>query len=57
MAEAAEALRISVSSLQHLTAARRIGFFRLGKRVYSTPEDLEAFLASRRVEPVQAPEA
>lgn len=49
--QAAAWLKMSKSSLHHLTAARRIAFVRLGKRVYFSPADLEAYVASQRVEP------
>jgi excisionase family DNA binding protein len=50
--EAARVVRVSVSSLQHLAAGRRIGFLRLGRRAYFTRGDLERYLWSRRVEAV-----
>ncbi len=52
--QAAARLRISKSLLHHLTAARRICFVRLGRRVYFSFEDLEVYSSSRRVEPVAA---
>lgn len=51
--ETAKMLRISLSSLDHLSAAREIGFARLGRRCYYTPSGIEKFLESRRVEPVE----
>jgi excisionase family DNA binding protein len=52
--EAARTVKISKSKLQHLIAAREIPFFRLGRRVYLHPHDLEVYVASRRVEPFKA---
>jgi len=49
--EAAKELRMSVSSVHHLTSKREIGFCRLGRRCYLSPADLETYIASRRVEP------
>jgi hypothetical protein len=49
--ETAKILRIAVSTLDHLSAARKIGFTRLGRRCYYSPEDIEQFVESRRVEP------
>lgn len=49
--QAAEKLRISRSTLQHLTAERGIGFYRLGRRIFFTEADLAGYLQTRRVEP------
>ena len=54
VAQAAAALRISTSTLQHAMSRREIGFARLGRRAYFAPSDIEAYLQSRRVEPVAA---
>lgn len=55
--EAAAELHISVSSLQHLTARKCIGFYRLGRRVYLSPTDVQAYRESRRVEPTKSTQA
>ncbi len=52
--EAARELRISTSTIHHLTAQRRIGFLRLGRRIYLSPADIDTYIASRRVEPEAA---
>jgi len=52
--ETAAQLRMSVSHLQHEAAARRIGFIKLGKRSYFSEADIQRYLESRRVEPVEA---
>jgi hypothetical protein len=49
--EAAQILHVSISTLDHDTAARRIGHLKLGKRCYYTQADLEGYMQSRRVEP------
>ena len=50
--EAAKELRVSLSLLDHLTAGRKIGFLRLGHRIYFTEADLEGYLATRRSEAI-----
>ncbi len=52
--EAAKELRISVSSIHHLTAQRKIGFVRLGRRIYLSHKDIETYIESRRVLPAKA---
>ncbi len=49
--EAAAALKISRRSLYALTASRGIAFTKLGRRCYFEESDLQAYRASRRVEP------
>jgi excisionase family DNA binding protein len=48
--QAAIELHISVSTLQHLTAKKCIGHFKLGRRVYLSSTDIENYMQSRRVE-------
>jgi excisionase family DNA binding protein len=48
--EAAERLGTSVRFLRRLIAERRIAFVRVGRHVRVDPADLEAFIASGRVE-------
>lgn len=55
--EGAKELHVSISLLEHLTAAKKIGHLKLGRRCYYTQDDLEAYMASRRVEPVVNPRA
>jgi len=49
--EAAKELRMSVSSVHHLTSKREIGFVRLGRRIYLSPDDLDIYIQSQRFEP------
>ena len=48
--EAAERLGTSVRFLRRLIAERRIAFVRVGRHVRIDPADLEAFIATGRVE-------
>lgn len=47
--QASEFLHISVSTLHKLSASKSVAHYRLGKRVFFKPEDLEEYLESRRV--------
>ena len=49
--QVAKELRISVSSVHHLTSQRQIGFVKLGRRIYISPQDIETYIVSKRVEP------
>jgi len=48
--ESARYLRISKSLMQHLTAARKVAFTRLGRRIYFQQSDLDDYSARQRVE-------
>lgn len=48
--EAAVQLKISRSTLHQIISKRRIGFYKLGRRIYFSQEDLDRYKASRRVE-------
>jgi excisionase family DNA binding protein len=50
--EAAQQLRFSRRTLSMLIAQRRIGYLRLGRRVYLQQDDVDRFITSRHVEPV-----
>jgi excisionase family DNA binding protein len=52
ISEAAPQLRLSRAKLYDLVARRQIGHCRIDGKILFTDEDLAAFLASRRVEPV-----
>jgi hypothetical protein len=49
--EVAEILHCSISLIDHLTAAKQLGHLRLGHRCFYLESDIEAYLATRRVEP------
>ena len=48
--EAARYLKVSRSLLDRACARREIAFVRLGRRSYYSRADLDAYVASRRVE-------
>jgi excisionase family DNA binding protein len=50
--QAAERLGMSVRHVRRLVAERRIGHHRLGRAVRLHPADLDAYVATTRVEPV-----
>jgi excisionase family DNA binding protein len=50
--ESAEYLRVSRSYLYKLAEARQLTFFRVGSRLLFSPDDLNEWLRSRRVEAV-----
>jgi excisionase family DNA binding protein len=52
VAEAAEALTISVTSVRRLQQARQLPFFKVGGAVRFAKTDILSYLQSRRVEPV-----
>lgn len=47
---AAEILHVSVSLIHHLTSKRLISFTRLGKRIFFSTADLDAYFLTRRSE-------
>jgi excisionase family DNA binding protein len=49
--EAAERLGTSTRFIRRLIAERRIAYTKLGRHVRIAARDLDAFVASRRVEP------
>lgn len=49
--QASEELGISKKMLYDLCKARRIGFLRLGHRLYFAPDDLKSYLNSLRIPP------
>jgi excisionase family DNA binding protein len=52
--EAAERLNTRVRFVRRLVAERRIAFIRLGRHVRIAEQDIAAFLAAGRVEPMTA---
>lgn len=52
VAEAAQFLRLSVSTIYHLTSAREIPFYKIGQRCLLRRDDLEQWLLERRVAPI-----
>lgn len=50
--ETAGRIGISTSKLYQLASARAIGFYRIGGKIVFTEEDISAYLASCRVQPV-----
>jgi excisionase family DNA binding protein len=50
--EAALRLKLSPRQVRRLVAARQIGFAKLGRSVRLADEDLKAYVASNRVEPM-----
>ncbi len=52
VAEAAERLRLSVSTLYHLTSAREIPFIKIGQRVLFEERELAEWVAAHRVDPL-----
>jgi excisionase family DNA binding protein len=53
VAEAADRMNTTTRFVRRLISERRIAFVRLGRHVRIVEEDLEAFVASGRVEPIQ----
>ena len=53
--QAAEQLNTTVRFVRRLIAERRIAFVRLGRHVRIAEEDLDAFIARGRVDPMQPP--
>ena len=54
---AARRLGVSVSKLYQLTAARKIGFYRIGGKILFSEQDITEFLAACRVGVAAAPVA
>jgi excisionase family DNA binding protein len=52
--EAAEVMGMSARHVRRLVAERRIAFHKLGRSVRIDPADVEAYIASVRVEPITA---
>ena len=52
--QAAERLNTTVRFVRRLIAERRIAFVRLGHHVRITEQDIAAFVAAGRVEPISA---
>jgi len=52
IAEAAELLRISISSARRLQQRRLIPFFKIGGSVRVSKEDVMSYLAKHRIEPI-----
>lgn len=52
--EALELIPVSRAKLEHDRAAGRITFYRIGKRSYFRPADLEVYVLSHRRGPAQA---
>ncbi len=52
--EAALRLRLSARQVRRLVAERQIGFAKLGRSVRLADEDLKAYVASNRIEPMTA---
>lgn len=52
--EAAVYLTISERSLRRMIAGRKIAYTKIGNLVRFEPEDLDAFVASGRVEPLES---
>jgi len=50
--EAAERLRLSRSTIYHLTSGRAIPHFKIGQRLLFDEEELEAWLERHRVTPL-----
>jgi len=50
--EAAERLRLSVSTLYHMTSARKIPFYKIGQRTIFSEAELEDWIQKRRVAPI-----
>lgn len=51
VSEAAEMLGLSKHTLNQWKSQGRIPFIKLGRRTLFDPDDLEAFIADRRVKP------
>ena len=51
--EAAKALNVSVSYVYKLTSAKRVPFYRIGKRVVFDPAELKDWMRRRRVPTVE----
>jgi excisionase family DNA binding protein len=49
----AERIGISTSKLYQLASSRAIGFYRIGGKIVFTEEDINAYLASCRVQAVE----
>jgi excisionase family DNA binding protein len=54
VAEAADYLNTSVRFIRRLIAERRIAFHHIGRHIRLSVEDLEAFVAAGRVDPITA---
>jgi len=55
-AEAAERMHMSERYVRRLVSERRIAFHRLGRAVRLAPDDVDAFIAAGRVEPMDESE-
>lgn len=51
VAQASEELGISRKMIYELCKTRRIGFLKLGHRMYFAPDDLKSYLNSLRIPP------
>ena len=49
--EAASYLRLSTRTLQDLRDKKRLAFFQIGRKVYYTQMDLDAFINTGRINP------
>jgi len=52
ISEAAERLRLSKSTLYHLTSDRGIPFYKIGQRVLFDAAELESWIQAHRVAPI-----